>query len=477
LGEGTATVLDIAVAHGYESYEGFSRAFKAYFGMSPTRYRKIKKGMYEEEGKMLFEDLKGTVAKHTEQIVGALEPIAVETEILAESAEIIGAKYGSAGLTVTILAEAYGELAGRLRQFIKDMKEGPKPFGETVFDLSEKVRLFVMMMDDCTFQTHILMFFTSVEVARTAYPPEKAFTDLTGKMEALLLRIIDSRHTVVRILDALMVLIRKEIQEDAENNITNAAGILQKLAADGKIMVSDAKAAALSMGGYGNAYMCIANDLEKRMTAINEAAEAVKNFSGDPKIAEDVQRRLADAAFHTNINAFNAGVETARSGDRETLKKCTGRIRGYPAQIIEARRACAELLDESAKLQRLAERSGAREEWTTEQKFQKCVEDIGFQSELLAGQTRIEAERCDRDAFRDIAKKAEGALAVFSGALRGDMAGDKEAAGRYGQALAEIHEAYRRECEAAGAHGAAHAFIAKEYGHLAEKIERSLSYV
>ena len=37
---GNTGILDIALKYGYDSHEGFTRAFKAYFGVTPYEYRK-----------------------------------------------------------------------------------------------------------------------------------------------------------------------------------------------------------------------------------------------------------------------------------------------------------------------------------------------------------------------------------------------------------------------------------------------------
>ncbi len=37
---GNTGILDIALRYGYDSHEGFTRAFKAYFGVTPSEYRK-----------------------------------------------------------------------------------------------------------------------------------------------------------------------------------------------------------------------------------------------------------------------------------------------------------------------------------------------------------------------------------------------------------------------------------------------------
>ena len=46
-----ATVLDIALANGYQTHETFTRAFKRQFGMTPSQYRKAHPSLRTDDGK------------------------------------------------------------------------------------------------------------------------------------------------------------------------------------------------------------------------------------------------------------------------------------------------------------------------------------------------------------------------------------------------------------------------------------------
>ena len=54
-----ATILDIALDHGYDSRDSFSRSFKAYIGVTPTEYRKygltaIRQKTVKEKKSMMY---------------------------------------------------------------------------------------------------------------------------------------------------------------------------------------------------------------------------------------------------------------------------------------------------------------------------------------------------------------------------------------------------------------------------------------
>ncbi|MCL2500923.1 MAG: helix-turn-helix domain-containing protein [Defluviitaleaceae bacterium] len=477
LGESDATVLDVAVAYGYDSYEGFSRAFKAYFGMSPTRYRNVRMVFNKEEKEMLFHKLKGNVDRHIKEVIRVLQPITADCKALAQSAEEAGKATGPQGGSTLILAAEYGGLANRTIHFISELEDSVTATEQTVFDMSDRIYRFVKMMDDVAFQFNVLRLFSAAETARIDVNPGSIFHDVDEKLDKLLHQAMESRSAVIRLLDELTLLVREEIRTEAVSQRDAAAELLQKVASDGKVLVADAKGAALSFGEYGHAYMCVAKDLEKRVGSVNEAAQAMKGFTGERGSVDDALKKMDDASFMTNINAFNAKIETARSGYNETLKACTERILQYPQQMHEANAACVKALDESVKLFKLAKRSTNHEEMPAEEKFQRSIEDIFFQTEILLAQMRVETERCRVDTFRPAADKIEGALKIFSDALDGTLANDKAAVARFNAALSEIIVTHEEAIAEAGVRGLVHKVFASEFGHLAKRIEALLTYV
>jgi len=478
LGEGTATVLDVAVAYGYESYEGFSRAFKAYFGVSPGRYRKINAGMEKEENAMLSEEMKGSLARHSGEIIHVLVPIAAEFTQLAIEARDAGAKAGNPGKSALILSEEYGHLARRISDFVEEIKSGCEEPEASVFDLYDRMHARLKGLDDIFFQMNLLHFLSAIETARMAVPPPEAFASIDTKMRALTTQAMKTRSSVLHIMEEVMRQIRAEIKKDADARMASAVELLQKIHSEGVVLAADAKGAALSLGENGHAFLCVAKDLERRLKAIHAATEACMAFAHEREPVETALWRMAAAAFMTNLNAFNAKVETARSGGVDALEECTPRILRFPARMEDARRACMEILDESVKLTELARRETLKD-LPNEKKFDKALEDIIFQSELLLAQMAIETERCKHEPFRALVKGADGALAALTAAVCGELAKDKEAVTTYHHAIAEITEAYQREIAVAGnlGLGAVHGVIAREFAQFNWKIEMVLTYV
>jgi AraC family transcriptional regulator len=465
------SVLDVAVACGYDSYEGFSRAFKAYFGMPPSLYRKVRFNYFKEEKKMK-QELKNNVQNHINEVVSILEPVLTDCKVLAETADKTGKAEGNRGGSTLVLAAEYGNLANRIAEFITTIKNEATANEQTVFDLSEKVYRFAKTLDDVCFQFNLLKLLSSVETARIAVPVPDVFADIDTKMDKLVRQMMGSGKDVRRLFDALLLLVGDEVKKDAAAHRTEAAGFLQKLATDGTVLVADIKAAALAEQGRGNAFLCIAKDLEKRVETVKAVSSAINDFSGNRKAVDTAFRDMESGAFFVNVAAFNAAIETARSGGLESWRISTDRIHHYAAQLFDVYRTCTDLFNESIKLTELTQ---IRKGIPTERRFEQSVEDILFQCEIMFMEMRMETERCNRDDFRAIAAKFEKALVLFSGKPYNDMAKDKKAVSEYKNTLAEINGEYQNAVTTAREHGVAHKVIADEIHHLTKRIENFLN--
>ena len=454
--ESRESVLEIALRHGFESHEGFTRAFRAYFGMSPTRYRKDI--ILKEEFKMLSKELLGNITAHRSEIVKILQPIVNDFESLAKTAESTAKEAGMPGKTTLILAEEYSHLAVRISHVVKNLNEGLS--GESVFAVSDSVYKFMSQIDDFAFQTNILRFLSAIETARIGEHKEM-FVKIDSKVDNLMHSLMANRATVVKMLDELVKLIHTEIRKDAAGYLQNIRDLLRQTAAEGTVTAAEAKTAALSLGENGRAYMRISTELEKRVNAIKTFAETLTGETDSSAF-----KLVVTTAFHTNLNAFNAKVETARSGEQEALVKCTERLMAYPMVLYKAYDSCMEMWGEYLKLDELLEKHSGGVVDSPERKFEKVMEDIFFQAELLGLQLAMETERTRQDLpFGELTKQLEGALSELTNSAK-DLAAFK----RYHKVLTTYATKLHEEAEKAGNWGISIAAIAVEYDEFISRI-------
>jgi|GEM_PF-1253090 len=480
LTETDATVLDIAISHGYDSYEGFSRAFKAYFGLSPKQFRKT--GYKKEEKIMLSNELKQGITKTKTNLTAQLAPITTAFTELAALAKEAGKTAGNSGATTVVLAEEYGSLAKRIEMFVKIINDFAAEEA-TVFTMADTLTHIAKGMDDITMQTNLLRFFSAMETARIAVTTPKAFADIDNKLGEILTQTTQSRQAVTEISKTFMQSVRVEIKNDASAQLDNAINLLQKTASQATVAAADAKAAALSMGENGNAFACIANEAEKHTQTIKKTAEVLTQLKAQPDNPppfEEINatlQNLQTTAFHANINTFNATIETARSGHNEALVKATKQLEKQPAAIQSALQTAIKTYEEVQKLTELLTQPQNKQEIPHDEKCKKAIEDILFQSNLLLAQARLETERCQHAPLRPLIQQAEAALSTFTTTLSDHPKSNKTAVKTYCTALRPTAEAYQKEAEAAETRGLVHKIITDELLRLTIKINAAYDHM
>jgi len=471
------TVLAIALKHGYDSHDGFTRAFKAYYAATPSEFRKtgghIKKEAIMDRGKT------DGVIRRAKNIGETFTAFQTACAGLADDMKQAADTAGVQGQTLGIIA---GELralaagAGKLTEKIDGIRAGD----HTVADVSDTAYALIKDAEDVVFKTHLLCFISGIEILRTGRPDFKIFI---GAFEALAEKLMDGDASVRNLVNDLSNAIRAELKRESAVKIAEAASMLKKCAETGADIAEEAKTAAQSVG-YGRGYMRIHMETAKRAAAAAEAAaiftrladDIEKMDAPDHKPAAAILNKMGEAAFFTNLNAFNAAVETARSGGRADWAACTAKIMDYPQLLHKTYADCASILREYETLAALMDAKNPTE--TTRQKLNKCLEDILFQNEFMNIQLALETERANAAGFRALSVKFEDALAEFAAAIVWDDT-DKDAKtiSKYWEKLETFIRNCRAEIGAMGASGVCFAFIIDEYAAFAERIQQAAKYV
>jgi AraC family transcriptional regulator len=124
LRESRDTILAIALNHGYASHEGFTRAFKAHFGVTPMQYRKGQNGkikLYPEE--VMNMNARQNIVKYANDFVKDLEALIDRLDTCAEPAERECSKMGINAAGISISLEEIRNLLGRMKNAKKEILE------------------------------------------------------------------------------------------------------------------------------------------------------------------------------------------------------------------------------------------------------------------------------------------------------------------------------------------------------------------
>jgi AraC-like DNA-binding protein len=490
-----STVLEIALRHGYESQEGFARAFKAHYGMNPTRYRKkFASGPHanqknrEEYMLILSSEVTENIARHARTIAKSLTQSKDEIDKLCRFAEKTAAEAGVSGSTVTILAGELRNLAAKTECAIESVQDFIGA-GQTVYDLSGKIYALIKNIDDIAFQTNLLRFLSGIEIARTGINAFMAIQEsFAGASDCM-----RKNHTVaVSLLNDLTALLSADIRKESAGCMAKAAELIDQAAREGIGLANRTREAAIGLSPRGAGFARIAVELEKRAAGVSEVAAAINRFIAemtdiDTALFPFVDRTavrgkldsLANAAFYMNVTAFNAEIETARSGYNEAVSGCGERIVAYAGRLHKTYASCSELFGESERLSGLLIKGGDERPDSAYKKYSKMVDDVIFQGSILAMQLDLESERLGLDVFKRHAKDAidaaERLSAVRSGGVAAARSGDIAAArsGHIAAARAAL-SAYTRDISALAAgcgadaeanmpYGGPFAFIAREF--------------
>ena len=483
--ETNASVLEIALQFGYTTHEGFSRAFKAHFGMPPLQYRKrytaAKIKQYHEEVKnMITKEAKKNIARHTDAIAKDMAELKAGLEKWNVLAKEEIDKAGQVGLSMKVAFGEWENLTARIG-YAKDEMQNSISKEKTVYDLYDKTNRFMKMLDDIRFQMNLLLFLTGVELARMG-EHKVPFLPIRDGIAELCAAENNRKPAAAKLLNEINAQIQAEIKREAVSCIKKAAEELRTVLNEGNVLSEKASALVIDLGSYGKGFALIARetkkcvsqvqDAETFMTQLADKMEKMDNVSLSAYDSGPVYKiiyQLQNAAFATNLNAFNAAIETARSGEKKECVECAERVRNYAGQMQQASVVCSELYGDCEKLITLLR---VEDKDADKIQFQKYYDDIIFQAPLLNLQMELESERADNDNFRALAHRFEKARqTLIQGWKKEDYKNSLSAVQTYRQAAALLVKEAQNEAEAAGPHGEGIAFIAQEYELFIDRVK------
>ena len=529
-----APILEIALKYGYESHDGFTRAFKNHYGVTPSRYRRLnarQKEYYHGEAakmKTISKEAAGRIKKDMLAISQMMGRSAQCVGGLAANIKKTGETHGRNGAALLICAvEIY-----RLFEKMEAVKASIESFTrreEMAYGIYGEIHSIMKSLDDINFQTRLLKFLSGVEMARMG-PPSDDLVSIKNEFEKLEEANEKSTIVMLGIIKDMASLIRADIKNDAANMIKEAAGLLQNAADEGAIIISNAKNTA-DASKHGNGIMYIAKTISNRIEAIGPVIKTLNSYEDEIKkndsenwpvvgllnayedeikkndsesgsvvgllnsyendlkasdsektatapdaalIAEirSAIESVQEIAFSINIAAFNAAIETARSGGDGLFRESYEKIVEYAGHIHQSYTKCTELFDESVKLSKMLRNGGAERAIAL---TQKMVEDISFEGAILAAQLGLEAERKNDDVFRNLAACADEALRIIDAVKREkDIAKCKKAITEYHGVTSTHVKNLRAHAKTEGAGGVPFEYIASEYDSFIEKIKNGI---
>lgn len=449
---GNMGILDIALKYGYDSHEGFTRAFKAYFGVTPSEYRKCSNPNETEVVVMLSNELLNRIGQNAEKTSAILSNFIEEAEKLVALAHKTAEASGEKGTTTTIAANELSRLAKRMGQLRNENVRNLTAGGTSSFEMFEKIFALIRCIDDEVFQMNLLRFFCGIETGRIS-PPKDQFEAIDAGYAKLCSQFVGNKEHMITLMNEAVELLNEDIKQEAANCIETCIREVNNAIGIGENTAASAHAAAKSLNQRGRAFFYIAKEVSASLDVLKNVTEDFKNL----KDLSAALSQLTNTAYSINISGFNASVETARAGNPAECLAAAERIMQYTHVLQTACRQCETLCSEYERLTELTKRNGKQYEQALTEKH---IDDILFQSRIVSSQFALESERINRETFRALAQTAITADT--------DLVKTRNVA-EYRETIAKFLQALNREISTLEI-GGSFAYFAKEYEDFLERI-------
>lgn len=170
------TVLDIALSLGFETHEGFTRAFKMHMGLTPRGYRKqcFNTTSYKNEGERFFM----TYSKNIDTVVRELRTVISMGEEAAQLLE---------NPPVNEYALFWHDIKDKTYELVNEIKSTIKQVESILENSDEITKRFVIVkaVEDVAFYAQLLSFNVRLTVARGLTESRKAHSQICDKFICL----------------------------------------------------------------------------------------------------------------------------------------------------------------------------------------------------------------------------------------------------------------------------------------------------
>lgn len=449
---GNIGILDIALKYGYDSHEGFTRAFKAYFGVTPSEYRKCGVSNEREVIIMLSNEALNRIEKNAEKTSAMLSNFIEESEKLVIFANKTAGLAGVRGTTTTIVANELSNLAKRMRQLRDENARNLAAGGTSSFEMFNKVFALIRCLDDGAFQMNLLRFICGIETGRIS-PPKDQFEAINAGYAKLCGQFVDNKEHMITLMNEAAELLDEDIKQEAANCMEACIREVNKAVHIGESTAASVHVAAKSLGGRGRAFLYIAQEVSASISMLQTVTADFKN----PHDFSAALCRLVNTAYSMNINGFNASVETARAGNPAECLDATEKIMRYTGVLQTTYHECEALCSEYGRLMELTKRNGKQYEHALTETH---IDDIIFQSRILSSQFALESERVNRETFCVLSQTV---ITADTNLVRTRNVAE------YREAIANFLQGLNKEVSALEI-GGSFAYFAKEYEDFLKRI-------
>lgn len=465
--ETDGTVIDIALRCGYSSPESFARAFKAYHGITPTECRRYRIYLSFEKGlKGVSNTMKAThenLSKRTEEILKEYHDLVAACGETARKVETAAAEIHQPQFSV--VAQEFSMLSGRMKETCEDISGVMGRGLPGHFERVNQRFALIKMIEDLTFQTHILSFFSGLRAAGC-----EAAQPIATACKCLADQAAGKAKKAVTIFDALA----DDIHEDIGQQLSQALRRMGSTAAGAADTISTARQGLEKAGDGSCASFCaVKGMLKKTEGTIRDASKRLCGADAAPKdsirTARMIPSIIEDNMFMANILAFGCKMDAAVSGT-ENAQAFSNTVLALPQTIAPYLKDSQEQLETLEQLYTLYQENPDAQvsagKAARDILSQCCVLYYALESEILRFRAKTSSPAAD--TLHTAARQMAEALEAFrDNAAQGFQPARKALCGQ----LQTVCSSIGKEGGNPAQDGAPFSYLADEISAMIKKID------
>lgn len=419
------TILNIALKYGYGSHESFTRAFKAYHGITPTDCRKYKifnsfEKIYIKKEMLTMTQNINKLSKNTDVIFSMLNEFIVKSKRVGEFTMSKAVETGLRNFKIIAKeTEALARNAELARDGINKLTDGFE--SNNFFQINRKLQI-MKVLDDITYKTEIITFNANLQVARTSSEYKEKLDGIIKEYDELKeitrLNVSKIMGNFDELIKLISVDIKNQILEEMKKIINNISDtykkadlVLKYIKTEVKKVTSIDSSLLIVMGEVEN----ITLELKEACGQISTNREALQTSIAIDSIKQWINKTenmlilLEEYGFKLNILTFDTQLELARMSENNEIYTVVEKLHNLSDNVYGNEQICYEHLEESKNLASLF--SNLYHE-NRKPYLEKALEDVVFQCKILNFYTKTEVSKFSkaindeqRKRFDDIIKK------------------------------------------------------------------------
>lgn len=298
LARGQSSVLEVALICGYSSHEGFSRAFKREYGVSPSKYQAINK---KENADM---------AKQANIALEAFDSDYFES--INKTAALLQAAYKESGLGyLAVLAE---ELQWLYKETLSANSVFAKMENSGIEGISRHLET-VKLLEEAGFRLNTIAFAENIYFARTA-PQQNTKAEKAHKaVQELASSAAVSSGQIIESLNEVCRKVYSEIKSEAAALCGECLRSLQKAAKELNGLIAELSVAMDKAAENRRYFYNLLGELENIATELDCSLPAFETADEAVLYAENAANILAGLGLRMNILAFDAKLAAKQAAE------------------------------------------------------------------------------------------------------------------------------------------------------------------